>query len=393
MSMVGNDRHLIDTVVEALNDPHFRKQRNFGPSRESLRQMVSTALSRREPIEFVALMFTRKNVNPLKRGPGDESTVDLAEIISLIHLNSFASLVAGLHPYGARFTILSEGTRFRKAFHLDAGMVHLYQTRMREWIARLELSHLRFLDYEEFLGGALGAHEQRERADSYAAALALYRDVIGKHLHVDDMEATVGNAIAADPIVDHGNVRNNFVPLWDSIKHSIPYPFLEEEARYRGVAYETLYKQVCSQLMESHDDPAIESLRVRILRASWDAAIEHNARIKGDADAGIDVAALVSPAAIRTTINPKPGSPHLGIHSVRETLSRVQPWHGTAYLQLDGSGKISATVLTKLEIENMGAVPVRVSSDGEGICFYASPAAAELLAHSSSPTFNMSTKR
>jgi len=63
-------------------------------------------------------MFTRKNICPLKRGLGNESTVDLAEIASLIHLNNFASLIASFYPYGCRFIILSEGLRFLRAFNL-----------------------------------------------------------------------------------------------------------------------------------------------------------------------------------------------------------------------------------------------------------------------------------
>lgn len=385
-------RHSVEAVVEALNDPHFRKQRNFGPSKEQLREKVYTALERNEPIELVALMFTRKNINPLKRGPGDESTIDLAELVSLIHLNSFASLITTFHPYGARFTILSEGMRFKQAFHLREEVVRTYQRRMRNWIYRLGLANLRFVDYEDFLDAALTSDQKVHRDRSYRIALDLYENEIGRHLHAEDMASTMQHAIAVDPVKDQWNARNNFVPLWDSIKHSIPYSFLESAAAQRGLSYEVFYKLMFGSLMHVHADADTENLRTRILRESWDAAIEHNARIKGDADAGIDVAVLIGPSTIRTTINPKPASQYLGIHAVRETVSRVQPWHGTPYLTLDGLGKVRTTILTKLEIESMGGIPMEARTDDGPICFYASPDAAIQVAKNEVPTFNMSTK-
>jgi hypothetical protein len=377
-------------ITEVLFDTHFRKQKNYGPTRTTVQAKVGTAISKQEPIHLVSLMFTRKNTCLLK-SYGDISMPDLAEIISLIHLNSFAKLISKFHPYGARFTILSEGVRFLKAFDLDEQKVRLYQSRLKEWASVLSLTHLDIQDYEDFLSERLRPDSSRARTAAYKDAIAKYETLMLPLLDADDMTETLSKAVQNDPVRDFYNPRSNFVPLWDSIKHSLPYPEVYDVANELGVEYESLYRKIFSTLLVKQPDQRLEHLRCEVLRKSWAAAIEHNARILGDAISGIDVASLVSTSAFRTTINPKPDSQHLGIYSVRETTSRVQPWHGMAYIELDGVGRLKTTVLTKLELESKGARPILVGESSNAF-FYASPQAADLMESKSFPTANMSTR-
>jgi hypothetical protein len=205
------------------------------------------------------------------------------------------------------------------------------------------------------------------------------------------MDVTLEKAITSDPILDAHNSRNNFVPLWDSIKNSLDYPAIAALARERGIEYTTLYQKLFRSLLTPQIDPEEEQLRQSILQESWNAAIEHNARVLRDMRVGIDVATMLSKNAFRATINPKPGSPNLGIYSVRETTSRVQPWHGTAYLRTDNQERLLPTVLSKLEIESRDGIPVCIDTRHDHPFFYVDSTAASLI-QTKEIVFNMSTR-
>ncbi|NBV76974.1 hypothetical protein EBR66_02345 [bacterium] len=389
----ANAQGVAEEVTEALFDSHYRKQRNYGPSRDAVRKKVEAALAYRRPIELIGLMFTRKNICPWKRGAGDESVVDLAEMLSLVHLNAFAQFIANVHPYGAQLTILSEGKRFLKSFSLCEAKVRLYQERMQQLIEQLDLKNLTLIDYEDFLGMHIDQDKLGKRQEAYEESLKTYRDLMNPIFDPCDMISTLQKAVSCDPVLDKCNDRGNFVPLWDSIKNSIPYPELTQAAQRRGIEYEIFYREIFQNILAVHSDPEIETLRCEVLRKSWDAAIEHNAQIMGDVKSGIDVAAMVSSTAMRVTINPKPESQHLGIYSVRETTSRVQPWHGTAYLEANTGGLVRSTVLSKLELEARGALPVTVAENqGETFC-YADAEAARILLSGAPIRFDGSTRK
>ena len=386
-------RGLSEQVTEALFDSHYRKQRNYGPSKDTIRGKVEDALAAKRPIELVGLMFTRKNICPWKRGAGDESVVDLAEIVSLVHLNAFTQFIASVHPHGAQLTILSEGKRFLKSFDLCETKVSIYQDRMRKRIKQLNLKNITLIDYEDFLSLHLNQDALSKRQSAYEESLGQYQTLMNPIFDPSEMVSTLTETIRRDPVSDKYNDRGNFVPLWDSIKNSIPYPELIEAAQSRGIEYEVFYREMLRNILAIHSDPEIEQIRRLALRRSWDAAIEHNAQIMGDAKSGIDVAAMISPSAMRVTINPRPESQYLGIYSVRETTSRVQPWHGTAYLEADTNGHLRSTVLSKLELEARGALPVVIAgNEGETFC-YADAESARILLSGAPVTFDGNTRR
>lgn len=385
----GGENH----VVEALFDPHFRKQRNYGPSKAAVAAKVEEAYRRREPISLVGLMFTRKNICPLKRDIGDESTVDMAEILSFTHLNAWCQLIAAFYPYGVEFHILSEGRRFKDAFELCMPAVHLYQKRIRSWIEKLTLSHIKFQDYEEFIAQHMTPQQVSRRRRIHAETREEYRRLMLPILNIDSMEETLKRASELDPIKDPDNPRNNFVPLWESIKNSLPYPALQEYARSIGEEYDHFYARFFRNLLEKKSNPAEERLREYVIRTSWSAAIAHNTVMLGDRRMGdIESEALISPTAFRTTINPKPGSAQLGIYAARETTHRIQPWHGLAYLYPDTAGRIVHTILSKVHIESMGGIPIYVDGAAPWCLCYTDQEVANMFARKYDPTFNMATR-
>lgn len=378
-------------VVEVLFDSHFRKQRHKGPSKAEITKKIISISNSRKPINLVGLMFTRKNICPLRRGSGDESLTDLGEVASLVHLNSFAALLDKFYPWGVRFTILSEGKRYSKAFDYKIEKAIAYQNNLREWIKKLNLEYLSIYDYEDFLRERLSLRESKIRQNSYKKALKIYNDLKLTVLDPMNMESTLRKAVILDPKNDPTNPENNFVPLWRSILNSLPYPELQKYAEDLGMEYDKIYRDMIKNLFSPRHNPKEESLRKQIINKSWNAAIEHNAQELGDAEANIDIARLIGKYTIRTTINPKPGI-HLGIYTIRETISCVQPWHGTGFLETDPSDRLVVTVLSKLELESQLARPIYIDKDnGQPFC-YATRETADILINSKELVFNMSTR-
>lgn len=385
------DKNLVTLTVEALFDAHFRKQTHFGPTKEEVEKKVKQALLKKEPIYLVGLMFTRKNICPLKRGLGDESTVDLAEIASLIHLNNFASLVASFYPYGCRFIILSEGLRFLKAFNLCYPYVRLYQKRLKDIVKKFNLNNLEIYDFEDFLFLHLSAKEIKQREENYQKAKEIYEKKNWPIFNPNDFFKTLKKTIEVDPIKDKRNPRNNFVPLWESIKNSLFYPSVLEYAQKKGIDYSTSYRFFMKNLYQKNNDQEVEKIRQEILKISWEKAIEHNARVLGDNISKIYPEKFLSDNAFRTSINPKPGD-HLGILAIKETTSRVQPWHGKAFVYEKNQDKVNTTVLTRLEIEGIKrGLPVFYDNRNE-VFFYTTSKILKRLEKEMTINFDFSTR-
>ena len=82
----------------------------------------------------------------------------------------------------------------------------------------------------------------------------------------------------------------------------------------------------------------------------------------------------------------------MGIYTIKETTSRIQPWHGSCVLQVDGLDRLTATVLSKLELETSLCLPIYTNDNKLQPLCYASKAAASLLIKNTEFIFNMSTR-
>lgn len=349
----------INMTVTALFDVNFRKQKKFGPSVEEVRSKVSLAYKKRKPIILIGLMFTRKNTCPLKTGSFCEASLDLAEIISFFNLNAWCQLINHFYPFGCNYYILSEGRRFVEAFDLCLPLVRLYQKKLKDLVKNYNLSHLIIEDFEDFLERNLSGDLKISREFFYQKTIEVYKNIV--KLDLRNFDQSIKNIIINDPIKDDRNSENNFIPLWRSIIHSIPYFPLRQLANSFGVEYEFLYKDVFMAIFTGKNSkyPVKNEIKEYILLRSFDKAILHNSRVLADNMAKIFVEKFIDETAFRTSINPKPGD-HLGIYAIRETTSRVQPWHGKVMMYKSGN-KIRYTCLTRLEIEGgYNAIPVYV---------------------------------
>jgi len=144
-------------------------------------------------------------------------------------------------------------------------------------------------------------------------------------------------------------------------------------------------------LYQKNNDQEVEKIRQEILKISWEKAIEHNARVLGDNMSKIYPEKFLSDNAFRTSINPKPGD-HLGILAIKETTSRVQPWHGKAFVYEKNQDKVNATVLTRLEIEGIKrGLPVFYDNRNE-VFFYTTSKILKRLEKEMTINFDFSTR-
>lgn len=133
------DQTKVNQIVEALDDSHFRKQKSKGPTKIEIANKLKHADFNNNVLNLFGLMFTRKNICPLRRGGGDEASTDLAEVISLTNLNSFSALVNHFYPHVVKYSILSEGKLLSKAFDYSSEKAVAYQDNILNWIEILNL--------------------------------------------------------------------------------------------------------------------------------------------------------------------------------------------------------------------------------------------------------------
>jgi len=378
-------------VVETLLDSHYRRQRNKGLDRNAIAKIVDAAYSEKKQLNLVGLMFTRKNICPLKRQGNCESQVDLAEIASLIHLNSFASLINKFYPWGVRYYILSEGKRYARTFDYTEAMAEEYQRNLQKVIDELDLGHISLIDYEDFLTDKLSAAELAKRRANYNVALKLYQERMLSIFNPDDFENSLRRAVELDPKDDPGNLEKNFVPVFRSILNSLPYPKLKAYADLQNSEYDQTYLEAFRLLFTPYKQASLKKLAKYILQKAWLATIEHNAQELADSMSAIKVENLIGNHTFRTTINPKSGS-QLGIYTMKETTSRIQPWHGSCLLEVDGLGRLTPTILSKLELESKLYIPIYYKSDKLVPLCYGTKEAVSVLTTTAEPSFNMSTR-
>ncbi|MCS7093178.1 MAG: L-tyrosine/L-tryptophan isonitrile synthase family protein [Patescibacteria group bacterium] len=336
----------------------FRKQKIKGPSYNQVLEKVINSFRERRPIFFVGLMFTRKNICYLKTEAANESELDLAEIISFYNLNTYCRVVGHFYPFGCQFIILSEGKRFLEAFDLCLPYLLSYQKKLQNLIKEKKLTHLKIIDYEDFLELFIPEKKKTLRKMMIEEAKKKYEKLY-RFLDLEDIKKTEKSLVDADPIVDQENAENNFVPLWRSIRNSLPYHQITYFSRELGLEPIEVYMEIMKKFEQKLSDPKWEKLRKEIVVYSFKKAIIHNIGVLADRKAKIFPEKFISPYAFRVSINPKPGD-HLGFSLIRETTSRVQPWHGKlVFYTKKNSHRLNTTCLTSLEARtNFQAVGV-----------------------------------
>lgn len=378
-----------ELLVEALCDSHFRRQKNKGCSPEEIKLIVRPGYVKKEKLNLIGLMFTRKNISPLKTHGHGEEFPDLAEIISLIHLNSFVELIKKFYPGEVNLIILSEGKRYSTVFGYSTDKSDSYIDNLRKYIHELGLNQLIVEDYEDFIQKHFPKKTQIQRKIQYQKVLSEFRSKMESVLNPNELEKSVERAISLDPRVGSDNPEGGFIPIWRSILCSLPYLKLKTYSKEHGIDFQQFFVSIIKTLHCVSQDPETEYLRNYVIRESWLAAIKYY--VSNMVDSGFrDIPEkALGPNTLRTTVNPKNGK-QLGIYTNRLITSITLPWHGTCFLDIDASNRISTTVLTRFELEIKKFTPVYIVSEYP-VC-YVTDKVTKMLLVRKNLVFNMSTR-
>jgi hypothetical protein len=383
---------LAEHIAEVMFDPHYRRGSRETCSRELIRDRVQRLLANDAPIEMVIPALPFKFSSPLKtRG----ALPDLAEVNFMLGLYEIVATIeliyrqARPHLRGrlARFTVVSDGSRFNNIVAEPDDRVNQYQAHLRRWIAQLGLQeHIELLDYSLLLRERLPPADRKSKAAIRDRSRVEYATVLWPIFNPCDMAATFRAAAAVDPDPESSNSEGRFFSLLKSLIYTMNYRTLQAFVELPDRQYPALYRELSSHIFEPYapldasmlsavqvrdrDNTTFvcspqtkEQLRQSVLREAWSAAIEYMAEIKSDRELADDPILNCLPDHFRWTIHPKSGQ--LAISTSTALGTPVQAWAGAAVFKRTRNGGIRLATLPVLALEGVGAVPIRVSSDDE----------------------------
>jgi hypothetical protein len=372
---VGYEEYL----AEVMFDPHFQRGPRQTCSRLSIRDRIRERLGNGLPIDMVIPALPFKFSSPLKtRGP----LPDLGDLNFILGLYEIVAAAELLHREAypdrpgacARFTVVSDGSRFNRLVGEPDHTVSRYQAHLRRWVTRIGLQdRIKILDYSELLQVQLPADVRETKASFREKFRVEYSDALWPVFDPADTVATLTAALRADPDPESSNLDGRFVSLLRSLVHTIRYQSLDRLAGLSAQMMQSLYREVSAHMFEpfAPDVPALaslditkEQLRRSMLTEAWRAAIEYMAEIKSDRELSRDPILDCLPQFIRWTIHSK--AAQLAISTATASGISVQSWAGAGVFKLTKQGRIKLCTLPVLALEGVGATPVCIrESDSE----------------------------
>jgi pyoverdine/dityrosine biosynthesis protein len=364
---VGHEEYL----TEVMFDPQFRRRHTETCARPAVRDEIRERVRNGLPIEMVIPALPFKFSSPLKsRGPlpdlGDLNFIlGLYEIVTATEL-LYREACPELPGSFARFTVVSDGSRFNCLVGESDGMVSRYRAYLRQWVDRLGLQdRIEILDYDELLRQRLPTTVWETKSSFREKFRVEYANALWPIFDPEDTAATLVAALRSDPDPESSNVDGRFVSLLRSLVHTIRYQTLERLPRLPARTMQALYRELSAHLFESYSpdikaiaflDITKEQLRQSMLREAWQAAINYMAEIKSDRELPSDPILDCLPHFIRWTIHPK--SAQLAISTATAMGISVQSWAGAGVFKLTKNSRIKLCTLPVLALEGVGATPV-----------------------------------
>ena len=321
---------------------------------------------------------------------------EIASTIELLYKEARPDLPGRL----ARFTVISDGSRFSNLVGEPSNVVEHYRSRVARLITRFGLSeYISLIDYCAVLCDRLPPVTRQAKTANKERARAEYAEALWPIFDPYEMAATTNAAAKIEPDPEYSNPEGRFVSLLKSLIYTINYTALKKYERLPKRQYRSLYRELTGHLFEPYvilspseiqdlveevDANAEittvrvkEGLRQSMLKQAWGAAIEYMAEIKSDRELDEDSIQTCLPDYFRWTIHAKPGQ--LAIMNSTALGLRVQAWAGTAVFKLTKANKIKLCTLPVLVLEGVGAIPVRVTGvddalpGGDQALFYIYP--------------------
>jgi len=379
-------------ITEVMFDRQFRNGSRETCSRQDVWRRVAQRIAMGAPIEMAIAALPYKFGCPLKtRG----QSPDLAEVNFIIGLYEIVATVEALYREAcpnvpgplARFTVISDGTRFNALTNEPGSVVEAYQRDLVRWIGKVGLNeYIEFVDYQKLLREHLPADARKRKSALRERALCQYAKVMWAIFEPCDMAATLQVAARIDPDPVTGNAEGRFVSLLKSLVFTVRYRSLDRFRSLPADQFRALYRQLTGHIFEpfarlstaelrrfAEQDcsgfPGTlgvkEYLRQEMLQEVWKATIQYIAEIKSDREQSSEPVSSCLPDHFRWTIHAKPGQ--LGLLTPSALGRPVLAWAGAAVFKRAKGGGIRLCALPVLALEGGGAIPVTSDcSDGLG---------------------------
>ena len=149
-SLPGTDRDRHEQIWSIVCDPRQGNARNarFQPP-SALEPAISECVVDRAPMRFVLPAFPFKDQNP-ERCSAPASHPDLGDVALLVRLHTLALSIGQVFPYGAEWTVVSDGVPYSRMFGIEPADAKEYVERLRDYRSLLNLtSVIHFIDLED----------------------------------------------------------------------------------------------------------------------------------------------------------------------------------------------------------------------------------------------------
>lgn len=384
---------LSEMLAEVMFDRQFLKGSKSNFPRLALSNKIRTFVEKQEPIKMAIPALPYKSSSPLKsRGTMPDLSeinfllglAEIAKTLEVIYRDEMAVAKEGM----ARFTVISDGSRFNNFLNEPDSLIKSYQEQLRWWIDKLGISnYVNIIDYQELMSKSLPPKMVSEKKEIREKVRVFYTELMFPLLKPYSMLHTINQAIELDPEPELSNPEGRFIPLFKSLIYIVRYRALLKYADLHGKDYVDLYTELTRHIFEPYielstsdfaqaecfiSNPKIknsltqtqlfEYLRQTMLAEAWEATINYVAEIRSDRDLGEEPIVTSLPDHIRWTIHAKSGQ--LAILTTTAFGDPVQPWHGVGVFMLTKNNKIKLYTLPILLLEGLGAVPVTVVGKG-----------------------------
>ncbi|NOT39096.1 MAG: L-tyrosine/L-tryptophan isonitrile synthase family protein [Alphaproteobacteria bacterium] len=380
-------------ITEILFDRQFRDGGLETCSRQALRNEIALRISAGSPIEMAIPALPHKFSCPLKtRG----ILPDLSDVDFILGLYEIVAAVEELYREDqrklpkplARFTIVSDGTRFSELTNESEVGINAYREALARWIEVLQLQdYVELIEYRKLLRDRLPEAAQITKGVLRQRALRDYTSAMSAIFNPSNMTATLREAAIRAPDPECNNPEGRFVSLFKSLIFIVRYHTLDRLHSLSPAQFRDLYRELTSHLCEPFvtltgdelkeageelarcgarvEAAAVkEYLRRAMLKEVWDSTIAYIAEIKSDREQGCDPVSRCLPNHLRWTIHAKPGQ--LGLRTPSALGKRVLAWAGAAVFKRTKFGGIRLCTLPVLALEGAGAIPVLVADRVRG---------------------------
>lgn len=245
------------------------------------------AQAAQSPLSLVLPAFPFKNRNIFRSGT-DASRVELGEIVLLMRLWALATLIADIHPFGAKWIIASDGIVYHEAFGVPRDEAVGYREKLRRWRSRLGMdATIELLELTDLLKAMPSFADLHMGIEKRLRALGMASEVLRERI----------------PVLARGMRKR-----------------MDLGAEVEGYGVESTWRALNEGWPDAELSANEGELRRALTERSMDAAMKYVSFNLAMRRAGLYQ--KLFPEAIRATVHPKPGQVAI------PRIGTADPWSG-----------------------------------------------------------------